>query len=136
MPARSTLSRLALLTLLAGAAAGAASPSAPPDADVQFTDITKATGIAFTHTSAPDKQFIVESMSGGVALFDFDRDGWLDVYLANAPTVAAAGQPARSALWRNNQDGTFTDVTARAGVGEVGWGMGVSTGDFDNDGWT
>ena len=73
-----------------------------------------------------------------MALFDFDKDGWLDVFLANSPTVATAGTPgsARSALWRNNHDGTFTDVTSRAGVGDVGWAMGASTGDYDNDGWT
>ena len=76
-------------------------------------------------------------MSGGVGLFDFDKDGWLDVYLANSPTVGTAGSPsgARSALWRNNHDGTFSDVTERAGVGYPGWAMGVATGDYDNDGW-
>jgi hypothetical protein len=76
-------------------------------------------------------------MSGGVALFDFDRDGWLDVYLVNSLTVATAGNPraARSGLWRNRGDGTFTDVTEAAGVGYPGWGMGAATGDFDNDGW-
>ena len=76
-------------------------------------------------------------MSGGVALFDFDKDGWLDVYLVNSPTVATAASRAgaRSALWRNNHDGTFSDVTERAGVGYPGWAMGVATGDYDNDGW-
>lgn len=101
---------------------------------VVFTDITASTGITFTHTSAPDKKYVVESMSGGVGLFDFDKDGWLDVYVVNSPTVAnPAG--ARSALWRNNHDGTFIDVTERAGVGSPGWAMGVATGDYDNDGW-
>jgi hypothetical protein len=107
-----------------------------PD-DVTFTDVTKDSRITFRHVSDPDKKYIVESMSGGVALFDFDRDGSVDVYLVDSPTVAAAGQPrsARSGLWRNRGDGTFEDVTDRAGVGHPGWGMGAATGDYDNDGW-
>jgi hypothetical protein len=105
--------------------------------EVTFTDVTKSSGITFSHVSAPEKQYILESMSGGVALFDFDRDGLLDVYLVNAPTVATAGdtRSARSELWRNRGDGTFIDVTDKAGVGYPGWGMGVAVGDVDNDGW-
>jgi hypothetical protein len=102
-----------------------------------FTDITRASGITFSHVSAPEKQYIVESMSGGVALIDFDRDGLLDVYLVNSPTVATAAdsRSARSELWKNRGDGTFVDVTDRAGVGFPGWGMGVAAGDYDDDGW-
>jgi enediyne biosynthesis protein E4 len=121
--------------LASGLAAGVAALPAP--SGVQFTDITKASGITFSHVSAPDKRYIPESMSGGVALFDFDRDGHLDVYLVNSLTVATAGEPraARSELWRGRGDGTFEDVTDRAGLGHPGWGMGVAAGDFDNDGW-
>lgn len=106
-------------------------------AEVAFADITKSTGITFAHVSAPEKKYILESMSGGVALVDHDRDGLLDVYLVNSPTVATAADPrsARSELWRNRGDGTFTDVTEKAGVGYPGWGMGVAAADFDNDGW-
>jgi hypothetical protein len=126
----------ATTTLVAATLAGPP-PVNPPDPSVVFTDITVATGITFSHTSASEKKYIIESMSGGVALFDFDTDGWLDVYLANSPTVATAanGAGARSALWRNNHDGTFSDVTERAGVAYPGWAMGVATGDYDNDGW-
>jgi enediyne biosynthesis protein E4 len=133
----STRTSWVVVTLLA-ATLTAGARSAPARAPVLFTDITAATGIRFSHVSAPEKKYIVESMSGGVALVDFDRDGWLDMYLANAPTVATAGDPAkaRSALWRNDHDGTFTDVTERAGVGDAGWAMGVAAGDYDNDGWT
>ena len=128
--------RFATITLVA-ATLGAAPTFNPPDPSVVFTDITAATGITFSHVSASEKKYIVESMSGGVGLFDFDKDGWLDVYLANSPTVATAANHAgaRSALWRNNHDGTFSDVTERAGVGYPGWAMGVATGDYDNDGW-
>jgi hypothetical protein len=102
-----------------------------------FTYVTKANGITIAHVYSPDKKFIVESMSGGVAIFDFDKDGWQDVYLVNSPSVAmaAAGASARSELWRNRGDGTFTDVTDAAGVGRPGWGMGVVAADVDNDGW-
>lgn len=105
---------------------------------VEFTDVTKSSGITFKHANAPEKKYIVESMSGGAALLDFDNDGRLDIYLVNSPTVASAGNPrsARSELWRNNGEGTFVDVTEKAGVGYPGWGMGVATGDYDNDGWT
>jgi enediyne biosynthesis protein E4 len=103
----------------------------------QLTDVTAKSGVRFTHTSAPEKKYIVESMSGGVLFVDFDRDGWLDIYLTNAPTVEMAlkGQKARSALYRNNRDATFTDVTDKAGVGYPGFAMGGAVGDFDNDGW-
>src|SRR5688500_8704625 len=78
-----------------------------PPARVLFTDVTRASGITFEHTLAAEKKFILESMSGGVALIDFDRDGRLDVYLVNAPTVATSSdtRAARSELWRNNGDG-------------------------------
>jgi enediyne biosynthesis protein E4 len=76
-------------------------------------------------------------MSGGVALIDYDRDGWPDIYFTNAQSVemALAGKKARSALYHNNHDGTFTDVTDKAGVGYPCWAMGASVGDFNNDGW-
>ena len=103
----------------------------------QLVDVTAKSGIKFVHTSAPEKKYIVESMSGGVLLIDYDRDGWPDIYLTNAPTVELAlkGQKARSALYHNNHDGTFTDVTERAGVGYPGFAMGGAVGDYNNDGW-
>jgi len=100
-------------------------------------DITAKTGITFQHTSDPEKKYINESMSGGVILFDYDRDGWLDVYFTNAPTVEMQrkGETSRSALYHNNHDGTFTDVTDKAGVGTPCFAMGGAVGDYDNDGW-
>jgi enediyne biosynthesis protein E4 len=103
----------------------------------QLEDITSSTGITFEHAADPSKKYIVESMSGGVILFDYDRDGWLDIYFTNAPTVAMAlkGQKSRSALYHNNHDGTFTDVTDKAGLATPCFAMGGAVGDFNNDGW-
>ena len=100
-------------------------------------DITGSTGIKFDHLSSPEQKYIVESMSGGVALIDYDRDGWPDIYFTNAQSVemALAGKKARSALYHNNHDGTFTDVTDKAGVGYPCWAMGAVVGDYNNDGW-
>jgi hypothetical protein len=104
---------------------------------VTFTDVTKESRITFSHVWSTDKKYILESMSGGVAVFDFDNDGWLDVYFVNSPTVATVTErrSARSELWRNQRDGTFVDVTDKAGVGYPGWGMGAVSADVDNDGW-
>lgn len=103
----------------------------------QLVDIYRTTGINFTHTSAPDKKYIVESMSGGVLLIDFDRDGWQDIYFTNAPTVEMVLKKVRSKsqLYRNNGNGTFTDVTDKAGVGFPGFAMGGAVGDYNNDGF-
>jgi enediyne biosynthesis protein E4 len=103
----------------------------------QLEDITAKTGITFQHTSDPEKKYINESMSGGVILFDYDRDGWLDIYFPNAPSVAVMrkGEMSRSALYRNNHDGTFTDVSDKAGVAKPCFAMGGAVGDYDNDGW-
>jgi hypothetical protein len=102
----------------------------------QLVDITKSTGIVFDHKSSPEAKFIVESMSGGVALIDYDGDGWPDIYFTNAQSVEMAlhGVKSRSALFHNNHDGTFTDVTKKAGVGYPCWAMGAVVGDYNNDG--
>jgi enediyne biosynthesis protein E4 len=103
----------------------------------QLVDITASTGINFEHLSSPEAKFIAESMSGGVALIDYDRDGWPDIYFTNAQSVDMAlhGKKSRSALYHNNHDGTFTDVTDKAGVGFPCWAMGAVVGDYNNDGW-
>jgi enediyne biosynthesis protein E4 len=107
----------------------------------QLVDITKQAGIHFTHESDPSKKYIVESMSGGVILIDYNRDGWPDIFFTNAPTVAMAIKDpknlggVRGALYRNNHDGTFTDVTVQAGLTKPCFGMGGAVGDYNNDGW-
>ena len=97
----------------------------------RLVDITAQTGIRFNHLSAPEARFIVESMSGGVALIDYDKDGWPDIYFTNAASVELARQgiKPRSALFHNNHDGTFSDVTDKAGVAHPGWAMGAGVGD-------
>ena len=85
-----------------------------------------------------EKKFILETLGSGVALLDYDNDGWLDIYLVNGSTYEALqgkAEPPHAALFHNNHDGTFTDVTAKAGVGNDRWGFGVAVGDYDNDGW-
>ena len=103
----------------------------------QFTDVTAKAGIHFIHVSSSDSKYVVESMSGGVLLIDYDRDGYPDIYFTNAPTVAMAikGQTARGALYHNNHDGTFTDVTEKAGLATPCFAMGGAVGDYNNDGW-
>ena len=119
------------------AAQNAKSPTQPQAALPQLVDITASTGIHFKHLASPDKKYIVESMSGGVALIDYDRDGWPDIYFTNAPDVdmQLAGKKARSALFHNNHNGSFTDVTDKAGVGYPCWANGAVVGDYNNDAW-
>jgi hypothetical protein len=111
----------------------------PVDALPRFVDVTRQAGIQFRHESAasPEK-FMIETMGAGCAWIDFNRDGLLDLYLVNGAETAAfkPSKPLHSALYRNNGDGTFTDVTASAHVGAEGlFGMGVAVGDYDNDGY-
>jgi hypothetical protein len=103
----------------------------------QLEDITDRAGIRFEHDFSPEAHSILESMAGGVLLLDYDRDGWLDIYFTNAPTVEEAlqGKKARGALYHNNHDGTFTDATEKAGIGKPCHAMGGAVGDYNNDGW-
>jgi len=108
-------------------------------APVMFKDVTSSSGLVkFLHRSgSPEKTTILESVGSGVALLDYDNDGWLDIYLLNGSTVAALNgreAPLRAMLFHNNHDGTFTDVTEKAGVANERWGFGVAVGDYDNDG--
>jgi hypothetical protein len=125
---------------------GNPSPKAPPVAptksskpspEILFTDITRAAGLDFQLTcGGPQKLYIMESMCGGIAVFDYDNDGWMDIFLVQGSTIEnlKAGKCQPSKLYRNNHDGTFTDVTAKSGINHCGWGFGVAVGDYDNDG--
>lgn len=113
---------------------------------VTYTDVTAGSGIRFKNSnSATPEKYLIESMTGGVAVLDYDNDGWLDIFLVNGAKIRS-GQPEQEApdksapeywnrLYRNNKDGTFSDVTEKAGVRGVGYSMGVAVGDYDNDGF-
>ena len=105
---------------------------------ISFADMTRASGIDFHLTCGnAEKRYIMESMCGGVAVFDYDNDGWMDIFLVNGSTLEdlRAGKCHPSKLYRNNHNGTFTDVSAKSGLNHCGWGFGVAVGDYDNDGW-
>jgi enediyne biosynthesis protein E4 len=133
---RRFLSSVGLTTIGATSLTLAGLSSFAADA-VQFTDVTAAAGIAFVHHSgATGKKYLPETIGSGGAFLDYDNDGWLDVFLVNATRwPGAKGPRPTSALYRNNQDGTFTDVTAKAGLAESLYGIGVAAADYDDDGW-
>lgn len=105
-----------------------------------FQDISEKAGLTSWHhkMGTPEKNYISETTGSGVALIDYDNDGWLDIYLVNGSTYDALdgkAEPPHAALFHNNHDGTFTNVALAAGVTNDRWGYGVAVGDFDNDGW-
>ena len=124
------------MMMLATPTAGAATDTAIP---VHYTDVRKAAGITFVQDSTQtDQKYYLETMGTGVGWIDYDQDGLMDLYFVQsaATDIYKPAQPLRSALYRNNGDGTFTDVTEKAGVGGAGhYGQGVAVADFDNDGW-
>ena len=105
-----------------------------------FQDVAAKAGLTSWHHVAgtPAKRLILEAKGPGVCLLDYDNDGWLDIYFVNGSTydaLAGKAEPPHAALFHNNHDGTFTEVTAKAGVSNDRWGYGCAVGDYDNDGW-
>jgi enediyne biosynthesis protein E4 len=110
------------------------------DGPIVFEDASEKSGLTkWTHKmGTPVKDYIVETKGSGIALLDYDNDGWMDIYVVNGSTFKALDgkEPApHAALFHNNHDGTFTDVAAHAGVTNDRWGFGVAIADYDNDGW-
>src|SRR4029077_16197259 len=108
-----------------------------PAPRIRFEDITAAAGIRFTHNNgAFGKKWLPETMGSGVAFLDYDNDGWQDVLLVNGADWPTHFRRALIlALYHNNHDGTFTDVTRKAGLAVEMYGMGVAIGDYNNDGF-
>src|SRR5919197_6398261 len=114
----------------------AASPASP----VVFVDIGREAGLNAPNVwgGVDRKRYIIEAKGSGLAFFDYDNDGWLDMYLTNGNRLDAhwlAGEAPTSYLYKNNRDGTFSDVTSKSGLARTGWQTGVCVGDYDNDGW-
>lgn len=107
---------------------------------IVFQEVAQKAGLtSWRHVMGTEEtRFILETVGSGVALLDYDNDGWLDIYLVNGSTydaMAGKASPPHAALFHNNHDGTFTDVAQKAGVTNDRWGFGVVVGDYDNDGW-
>ncbi|MGB8986197.1 MAG: VCBS repeat-containing protein, partial [Candidatus Sulfotelmatobacter sp.] len=113
--------------------------AAPAKPIANFIDVAEKAGLTMQEIfgGINTKKYIIETTGTGVAIFDYDNDGWPDIFLVNGTRLGTlpSGPAPSNHLYRNNHDGTFTDVTAKAGLAATGWGQGVCVGDYDNDGW-
>jgi hypothetical protein len=143
-PGAAGIQRREFLRVLAGtlalpAWARIAAASDSPSPSYPFSEVpSSVSGITWTHTAgiSPEK-YLPESTGAGCAVFDYDNDGWMDIYLVNSGKcdIFTPAKPLRNALYRNNRDGSFTDVTEKAGVAGGGYGMGAAVGDYNADGF-
>ena len=127
-------------SLLQAATSKPATTPAPSPLDVQYVDVAHQAGLIHPNIwgGVDHKRSIIEAKGSGIAFFDYDNDGWLDIYQTNGDrldTQWPAGKAPTSHLYKNNRDGTFTDVTQASGLARTGWQTGVCIGDYDNDGW-
>jgi enediyne biosynthesis protein E4 len=131
--------RIFLYCAALGAWLPAAAIAATQTNPIRLTDMTRQTGISFVHTDGSGGQrYMVEVVASGLALFDYNNDGRIDIFFLNGTPLKgtpAPAKPPRNALYRNDGDWKFTDVTEESGLGEPGFGLGVATGDYDNDGY-
>jgi hypothetical protein len=119
------------------AAQEAVQPAAEPRPFSRFTDVAKSAGLTATmYYGVPEAvTYIVEEMGGGCAFFDYDNDGWMDIFILGGRRLEDTPADASNRLYKNNRDGTFTDVTRKAGLWDAGWAVGVCVGDYNNDGF-
>jgi hypothetical protein len=116
-------------------------PNPQENSPVTFVDVGEEAGLSVPNVwgGVASKKYIVEAKGSGLAFFDYDNDGWLDIYLTNGVRFEELPYPPGKGpiqhLFKNNRDGTFTDVTDKSGLGVTGWGTGICVGDYDNDGW-
>ena len=114
-------------------------PVSRPAPMANFLDLAEKAGLSGENIfgGIDTKKYIIETTGNGVAIFDYDNDGWPDIFLVNGTRLEGfpAGKAPTNRLYRNNHDGTFSDVTEKAGLTATGWGQGVCVGDYDNDGW-
>ncbi|MBC8236431.1 VCBS repeat-containing protein, partial [bacterium] len=105
---------------------------------MRFADVTSQSGIRFQHEDGRSgNRYFLETLGAGAAWFDYDKDGYLDIYFVNGADLPGMSSPVppTNALYRNNGDSTFTDVTKQVGVGDINYGFSCAVGDYDNDGW-
>src|SRR5947209_10514762 len=117
------------------------SASKDPVSSLQFVDVAHQAGLNTPNVwgDADHKRYIIEAKGSGIAFFDYDNDGWLDIYLTNGTRLGEKwleGKAPTPQLFKNNRDGTFTDVTEKSGLARTGWQTGVCVGDYDNDAGT
>lgn len=113
------------------------SASAATEPFSRFVDVAREAGLTepIIYGESDSFTYIVESMATGCAFFDYDNDGWMDIFILGGRTLAGTPPGSGNRLYHNNRDGTFTDVTARSGLADPGWAQGVCVGDYNNDGW-
>ncbi|MBI2220105.1 MAG: CRTAC1 family protein [Acidobacteria bacterium] len=137
---RAACGALALAPVALGIPAAGAPPQPAADLGFAFTNVARAAGLtaATVYGGRASNTYLLETTGCGVALLDYDGDGWLDVFLVNGTTLEGfpPGQEPTNHLYRNRRDGTFEDVTGKAGLAASGWGQGACAGDYDNDGDT
>ena len=137
MPGRVRYTLSVCCVLVLGLARVSAPDAWAEECAIRLHDVTAASGITFQHThGGSGERYVVEPVAAGLALFDYDSDGLIDVYFLNGAPLkgTVVDTPPRNALYRNNGDWTFFDVTESAGVGDLGFGLGTTVGDYDNDG--